>query len=100
MKKFVLVLFVLLVVMLPANAQASIKRNLFEDTFEAVLKEGVVFTAAGDWVPYPSYSDREAWDKLSVIYKKQLIEDGEKSLKYKWESIPASVFLEYEKILS
>ena len=97
MKKFIFALFVLLVVMLPANGQASIKRNLFEDTLEAVLNEGVVFTAGGDWIPYPAYSDRKAWDELSGDYKKKLIEEGEKSLKYKWEPILASVFLEYEK---
>ena len=97
MKKFVLVLSTLLVVMLSANGQASIKRNLFEDTYEAALKEGVVFTAAGDWFPYPSYTDRKAWEEFSGDYKKQLIEDAEKSLKYKWEPILASTFLEYEK---
>ena len=97
MKKLVVILLASIVAILSASGQAAIQRHIFEDTLEAVLNEGTVFTAGGDWVPYPAYSDREAWDNLSGDYKESLIASGEKSLKYKWETISASVYLEYEK---
>lgn len=97
MKKYILTVLAIVAVAVSAAGQASLKRNIFEDTYDAVVKDGYVFKAAGDWVPYPAYSDRKAWDEISADYKKVLIEDGEKSLKYEWKPIMASAFLEYEK---
>lgn len=97
MKKYILTLLAAAAVAVSAAGQASLKRNIFEDTYEAVLKDGYVFKAAGDWVPYPAYSDRAAWDDLTAGYREKMISEGEESLKYEWKPIMASVYLEYEK---
>ena len=97
MKKCILTVLAVVAVAISASAQASLKRNIFEDTYDAIVKDGYVFKAAGDWVPYPAYSDRKAWDELSEGYKKKLLDEGEKSLKYEWKPIMASAYLEYEK---
>ena len=49
------------------------------------------------WVPYPAYTDRAAWDSLMGPNKQRLIEAGEKLLSYKWQLIPATAYLEYER---
>ena len=77
-------------------AQESEQRHLFEEQFDAALAEGAFKTGAG-WMPYPDYSDRTAWEKLSQGYKEIIIQLGEKSLKYEWTPIMASTYLEYEK---
>ncbi len=49
------------------------------------------------WVPYPAYTDRAAWDSLMGPNKQRLIAAGEKLLDYKWQLIPATAYLEYER---
>ena len=48
-------------------------------------------------MPYPAYTDRAAWDSLMGPNKQRLIEAGEKLLDYKWQLIPATAYLEYER---
>ncbi len=49
------------------------------------------------WVSYPSYSDRQGWDKLCGDYKNEIISKGEAALNYEWKVIKATDYLEYEK---
>ena len=52
---------------------------------------------SGDWVPYPSYSNRAGWDVLLGDRKANLVKKGESRLDYTWKVIPATAYLEYER---
>lgn len=80
---------------LNAMGQAA-DRHIFEDAFNAALAQGVFKTGA-DWVPYPAYSDRDAWEKLGKDYKDALVRHGEEALNHVWKPTLASTYLEYEK---
>lgn len=49
------------------------------------------------WVPYPAYSDRNGWDRLTGSCRADIIAAGEKYLDYEWKVIKMSDYLEYEK---
>lgn len=49
------------------------------------------------WVKYPSYSNREGWDRLMGENKPYFIEQGEKYLDYQWQVVKASDYLEFSK---
>lgn len=91
-----IVLFITMFFAVTSAGQASVKRHIFEDAFNAAASEGVFQTGA-KWLPYPAYSDREAWENLSADFKEQIISMGEKSLEYEWKLRMASTYLEYEK---
>jgi hypothetical protein len=50
-----------------------------------------------DWVAYPAYTDRGAWDKLSGVYRDAQIREGEKYLDYEWKVIKLTDYTEYQK---
>ncbi len=49
------------------------------------------------WVPYPSYSDRKAWDQLIAPFREDVIAKGDKALDYQWQVVKATDYLEYER---
>jgi len=49
------------------------------------------------WVPYPSYSDRKAWDQLIAPFREEVIAKGNKALDYQWQVVKATDYLEYER---
>ncbi|MNG65103.1 Heparinase II/III-like protein [compost metagenome] len=49
------------------------------------------------WIPYPSYSDRKAWDQLIAPFREQVIAKGDKALDYQWQVVKATDYLEYER---
>lgn len=71
-------------------------RHIFEETLNAALAQGA-FKPGADWVPYPAYSDRAAWEKLGEEYRDKLISLGEGALNHVWKPTLASTYLEYEK---
>lgn len=78
------------------KANAYTERNMLQKAAdETTLKNVLVMQQA--WVPYPAYTDRTAWDALMGPNKQRLIEAGEKLLNYKWQLIPATAYLEYER---
>lgn len=78
------------------EVQAYTERNLLQKAAdETALKEMLVMNQA--WVPYPAYTNRQAWDSLMGPNKQRLIEAGEKLLTYQWQLIPATTYLEYER---
>ncbi|MCG8307049.1 MAG: heparinase II/III-family protein [Cytophagales bacterium] len=48
-----------------------------------------------EWVKYPDYADREAWNKLPVSLRQSYIRQAEKYADYNWPSIPASTYLDF-----
>ncbi len=95
MKRLFIFLSVL-VLSLNATGQDSGDRHIFEDSFDAAFSQGV-FKPGTDWVPYPAYSDRTAWEKLGEGYKEEIIEQGEEALLHEWKLTLASTYLEYER---
>lgn len=68
-----------------------------ETIYNALPDKAAVFKTGAEWMPFPAYEDRAAWDKLSAGYKANIIKRGEIALKYKWQVITASEFLECQK---
>ena len=51
----------------------------------------------GSWLPYPEYSDRNAWAEILGSHATHLITQGEKYLDYTWQSVNATAYLAYER---
>lgn len=49
------------------------------------------------WVPYPSYTERSAWDRFLGEYKDTYIEKGVELLDYKWQVVEATAYIEFAK---
>jgi hypothetical protein len=50
------------------------------------------------WHPWPTASERAAWEALPADARKDLIASGEKQLKGDWPVLPATIFLEYKRV--
>lgn len=72
-------------------------RAPFITALDALPGREAAFKAGGEWVPYPAYRDRAAWDILTEGYKRTLIERGEELLDFTFTPVPASIYLEYER---
>ena len=97
MKHRLLTFAAAMLLVVSAFGQASIKRHIFEEAYDAAQAKGNIFKAGSSWVPYPAYSDREAWAELAEGNEEYLIKIGEKYLKHQWRPMLASEYLEYEK---
>ena len=81
-------------VLLTACAATTYAReDRFQDEYS---RDTTVFRAGGESLGYPSYHDRAAWDKFFGQYREQFISNGEKYLGYRYEYVPASVYLNFE----
>lgn len=49
------------------------------------------------WVAYPSYAEREKWDKLLGDNKIRLIEEAERYLDYEWKVVRATDYIEFTR---
>ena len=78
------------------NLKVDFKKNLLYGKYLELLPENV-FSRDGSWFPYPSYEDREGWNKVLGESAVHLIRAGEKYLDYKWQIVPATSYLEYER---
>jgi hypothetical protein len=81
--KVQLVLIALLFYLSLFNAQAGDNRKFLQS------KGGVQTTKAllvgnQEWVPYPAYTDRVGWNKLSDKFKNEILVTSEKYLDFKW----------------
>ena len=56
-----------------------------------------VLVPRGQWHPWPTWSDRRAWEGLPEPVRQDLIANGEQYLGYQWPSLPATLFLEYAR---
>ena len=90
-------LAVLVLGLLAVAAFAREPRNLCEKAFNAIPDKNEVFKAGAPNLPYPAYSDRAGWKALAGASSEMLIKNAEKYLNYKWQYIPPSLYLRYEK---
>lgn len=84
----------------PLGLRAYEERNYITEAYlEAAEKAGTssLVTAGGDWFPYPDYDDRDGWARIFGNDTGRIIAQGEKLLDYRWQIIPASAYLEYER---
>ncbi|MFC1762584.1 heparinase II/III family protein [Planctomycetota bacterium] len=88
-------LFVILVfTFFSQAASAQAYRNLLGGTYAYETIQSCLLPGH-DWVPFPKYADREAWDQLPPEVKAVQIAQGEKYLGYQWQWISATMYLEF-----
>lgn len=93
MRKSIFTLFVAIAFL---QTGMSAERNLLAGNFDPeTISEALV--PDQKWVPYPAYTDRNAWEQLLGDNKDDLIRRGERQLNYQWKVIRATDFLEYER---
>ena len=95
MKKIILAAAAAFITLVSLSARED--RNFVQGLYNSIEDKSAVFKVGGEWFPYPEYTDREAWDKLTVDHKKLLVKNGEKYLRYKWQNTPAYSYIEFEK---
>ena len=78
------------------NLSVEFKSSMLMDKYKSLRNESV-FSYDGSWFPYPSYSDRKGWETMLGKHSAYLIKQGEKYLNYKWQNVPATAYLEYER---
>ncbi len=72
------------------------KRNLLTSAWPAT-KLTDVLTPRGRFRPFPTVSERSAWEGLPADTRAALVEVGEQQLRTAWEVLPATLFLEYRR---
>jgi hypothetical protein len=78
------------------NLSVTFKPSMLLDKYRELHKESV-FCHDGSWFPYPSYADREGWKNMLGKHSEYLVMQGEKYLEYKWQTVPATAYLAYER---
>lgn len=77
-------------------ANAGAKRNLLTDSYNRAFLEQ--FCKGGtEWVRFPSYSDREAWNGIPREKREATIAAGEKYLGFGWPAVLPSMYLEFTR---
>jgi hypothetical protein len=72
------------------------KSNLLTSTWP-VTKLTDVLAPRGRFHPFPTESERSAWEGLPPDARAALVEMGERELRTAWEVLPATLFLEYRR---
>ena len=81
----------------PADTNLPEKpENLFCSTFTPELLSRSLISAS-DWHPYPKVAEREAWQQVHREVADAAVARAEKIKGTAWESLPATVFLEYKR---
>ena len=86
----------LLLVLVPVLCAGAEKRDLLTSRF---TREDVSRHCAYqfDWVPFPAYADRAAWESLPAERRAATIAAGEKYLGFGWPSVLPSMYLEFTR---
>ena len=93
MKKLAIILAIVFISM---TLWAQEKRNLLTNAYPKSLVNDVL-VKDNTWVPYPTYNDRQAWEKIPESLRKQYIEAGEQYLDYGWPTVRATEYLEFTR---
>lgn len=79
-----------------SNVWGSTPRNLLQKQGnEQAIKEALV--PKEKWINYPRYNDRAGWDQFLGTNKEGIIKIGENYLKYEWQVVTATDYLEYSR---
>jgi len=90
-------LFMVLLALIPAVAGVGrTNRNLLTERYSrADVYKFCDYNL--DWVKYPAYSDRAAWDAVPGAIRQATIEAGEKYIGYDWPNILPTMYLEFTR---
>ena len=94
-KKQKYLIITLLVIAVGLNVNAYERKDLIQKKVD-ITKLSSLLVLNQKWVPYPSYIDRNGWDKLTGKCKKQIIQRGEDVLNYEWKVITATDYLAFD----
>ncbi len=86
-----LVLTLLIVTMAAGQGRFKLCELYPQETIEKVL------IPREQWHPWPTWSNRDAWENLPKAVRKDLVANGEQYLGYDWPDLPATLFLEYAR---
>ena len=93
MNRFFLIVYGLFAAL---QAKAYEHRELLQKKASLLqVKESLV--PKNQWIKYPAYTNRAAWDLLTGSHKQELIQKGEQYINYEWKVIKATDYLEYER---
>ena len=93
---FCILLLLILSLSTKADLNALVDLNLLTKNFtEQDLQKSLL--SSKQWVPYPTYNDRDAWKSLTQSVYTTLIKEGEASLAYQWQVVKATDYLEFER---
>ena len=71
-------------------------RNLLQN--EATVQQVKERLLSKDkWIAYPSYTDRNGWNRITTGVSSNLIKQGESFLNYQWQVVKATDYLAYER---
>ena len=92
MKKTLLILFLAL----PILGFSQERRNLLTGRYN---REQVARYSddSSDWIRFPAYSDRAAWEAIPVSRRDATISAGERYLGYDWPAILPTMYLEFSR---
>ncbi len=94
MTKQILSAIILLTISLQLSAYTE--RNLLRSQAdEKTLRQ--ILVPNQQWVPFPAYSNRAAWDEMTDGIKQQIVERGEQYLQHEWVKITATNYLDFER---
>ena len=93
MKKLFLICLVLGICL---NSYAYEERDILQKKTEQVPLKGNLLINY-EWVSYPDYTNRSAWDALTGDNKDSFIKRGEEFLNYEWKVVPATAYMEFER---
>ena len=67
-----------------AIERSLLEKNITPQQLSVVLAKGT------EWVKFPAYTDRAAWEALPQTVRAELIRYGEEALKCDWPTVKAS----------
>lgn len=78
------------------DVSAYERRNLLQNEISQE-KLRLLLSVDRQWVPYPNYADRKAWDRMTSTFKDELVRQGETQLNFDWKVVKATDYLAYER---
>lgn len=81
---------------MPLYAQQPSPRDLLSRPSNLDRLEQILIPR-DEWKPFPTASERDAWQAIPEAVRKAHVRLGEEALEYEWAPLPASLFLEYAR---
>ena len=94
-KRVVLVLTIASIAILSFNSNS---KALSLGKLYSKEKLGIMLMQRSQWHPFPKVHERKAWDAIPAKTRQTFIHLGEESLKKEVPFLPATLYLEYERI--
>ncbi|MEK6477948.1 heparinase II/III family protein [Catalinimonas sp. 4WD22] len=78
------------------SAERLISHNFLSESFSSVQLPDLLIPVS-EWHPFPTSSERQAWDSLDEKIRSSYIKKAEEALQGEWKDLPATVFLEFAR---